>query len=64
MSTTELLVIILTIIALGFSLYRRFNKKNQGKDGTGPIQKSGTSFTSTSPDDDYEPYSKSKENNN
>jgi hypothetical protein len=40
----------------GFRLYQKFFKKDGGK--TGEVKKPGSSFGSSSKDDDYEPYSK------
>jgi len=59
MSTTEVILIVLAFMALGFSVYKRFKGKDQGPDGPQSGQKSGSSFSSHSKDDDYEPYSKS-----
>jgi hypothetical protein len=58
MSTTEVLIFVLAFAALGFSLYKRFIKKDQDKAGYGQNRTTGSSFSSTSKDDDYEPYSK------
>lgn len=56
MSTSELILIIVAFIALGFSIYRRYIKKDSGKKGTQHNISSG----SISRDDDYEPYSKDR----
>jgi len=56
MDNKDILVIVFVIIALGFSFYRKYVKKNQGGK---PYQKpgpTGSSFSSVK--DDYEPYSK------
>ena len=58
METKDIFIFIFVFTALGFSLYRKYVKKNQGekpfqKTGTG---KTGSSFSSVK--DDYEPYSK------
>jgi len=58
MSTKDILIIALVLAALGFSLYRKYIKKDQGKAGYGQEGTKGSSFSSTSKDDDYEPYSK------
>jgi hypothetical protein len=58
MSTTEIILITVAFIALGFSLYRKYVKKDQEKTGYGQNKSSGSSFTSHLKDDDYEPYSK------
>jgi hypothetical protein len=58
METKDIFIFIFVFAALGFSLYRKYVKKNQGekpfqKTGTG---NSGSSFYSVK--DDYEPYKK------
>jgi hypothetical protein len=63
MSTTKVIVIVFVLMALGFSLYKRFKGKEQGPGGPQSGQKSGSSFSSHSEDDDYEPYSKSNRQN-
>jgi hypothetical protein len=40
----------------GFRMYQKYFKKDDGKSGT--IKKPGSSFGSSSKDDDYEPYAK------
>jgi hypothetical protein len=50
---------ILVAVALafgGFRLYQKYIKKNDGKSGF--QKKTGSSFSSASKDDDYEPYQK------
>jgi hypothetical protein len=41
---------------VGIRVYNKYFKKSDGK--TGEQKKSGSSFSSSSKDDDYEPYSK------
>jgi hypothetical protein len=57
MESKDIIVFVLVFAALGFSLYRKYMKKNQ----TGQTDKKsstiGSSFASVK-DDDYEPYSK------
>jgi len=60
MSTKEIILIAIAIAALGFSVYRRFIKKYKGEKDSQPGQSSVSSFSSTSQDDDYEPYSSGK----
>jgi len=51
--------IILFAVLLGFAgfrIYQKYMKKNDDKSGS--QNKKGSSFTSTSKDDDYEPYQK------
>jgi hypothetical protein len=55
----NILVFVLVFAALGFSLYRRYIKKNQGGNPyqkPGATDSTGSSFSSIK--DDYEPYSK------
>ncbi len=56
MRTTEIILISVVIVVVGVRLYQKYVKKNQGKLGSG----SGTdsSLSSSSKDDDYEPYLK------
>jgi uncharacterized membrane protein YebE (DUF533 family) len=57
MDTTEIVLVAVAFVALGFSLYRKYTQKNQGKTyGSKPSQ-SGSLFQSHAEDDDYEPYS-------
>jgi len=60
MGTLEIILIAAAFLALGFSLYKKFVKKDQGKSGPLPHKSSGSSFSSHSKDDDYEPYSKNR----
>ena len=62
MSTTEVILIVTAFIALGFSLYRKYVKKEQGKTSYGKSKSSESSFTSVSKDDDYEPYKEIADN--
>jgi hypothetical protein len=58
MDTTEVVLLVAVFLALGFSLYKKYIKKNQGKNiGTGQKSQSGSLFQSHTKDDDYEPYS-------
>jgi hypothetical protein len=53
------LQIILIAVALAFGGFRLYQKYIKKTDGKSEIQKkSGSAFTSTSKDDDYEPYQK------
>jgi hypothetical protein len=55
MDSKDIVIFVAVFAALGFSLYKKYVKKNQGSQGT--HNKPGSSFPS-SKDDDYEPYSK------
>jgi hypothetical protein len=51
------IIIFATLMAfVGFRLYQKYFKKDPGQKSSG--KKSGTSFSSSSKDEDYEPYSK------
>jgi hypothetical protein len=52
----EIIVIVGLFAFLAIRLYQRFIKKDAGQNS--PVKKSGTSFASSSKDDDYEPYAK------
>lgn len=59
MDKKDLIILVAAFAAIGFSLYRRYVQKNQRNPGNGSgTRQSGTSFPSSSKDDDYEPYSK------
>ncbi len=59
MDTTEVILVVIAFLALGYSLYKKYMKKDQGKNTRYEGSKSGSLFTSHShaKDDDYEPYS-------
>jgi uncharacterized membrane protein YebE (DUF533 family) len=58
MGKKDIILIVALLAALGFSLYSRYMKKNKGKGNSDSGTQSGSSFSSSSKDDDYEPYSK------
>jgi hypothetical protein len=58
MNTTEAILIAIAFLALGFSLYKKYVKKDQGKTNNNRDKNTGSSFSSYSKDDDYEPYAK------
>jgi hypothetical protein len=58
MEKKDIILIVAIAIGIGFTLYKKYLKKDHGKTGNGPAPKSGSSFSSPSKDDDYEPYSK------
>ena len=57
MESKDIVLLIVVATALGFSLWRKFSKKNQGIFTPGHKPQSGSLFSSQSKDDDYEPYS-------
>lgn len=58
MSSSEVIVFALVFAALGFSLYRKYIRKDLGRPGSGQNRNAGSSFTSHPHDDEYEPYAK------
>ncbi len=59
MDTKEIIILVCTLLALGFSMYRKMsgkNKKNQQGQDKSAIKKGGLN----SQPDDYEPYSGKK----
>jgi hypothetical protein len=58
MSNIEIILIAVVFGFAGFRLYQKYIKKNSGKAGAGSDKHSGSTFSSQSKDDDYEPYSK------
>ncbi len=57
MDTTEVVLIVVAVVAFGFSLYRKYMKKNQDKSYGTKQPQSDSTFHTSSKDDDYEPYS-------
>jgi hypothetical protein len=57
METKDILLFALIFAAAGFSLYRKYVKKNQPGQPGQKGNSTGSSFSSVK-DDDYEPYSK------
>lgn len=60
METKEIIILIACLLAVGFSLYRKYVQKSAGKSSTLPGAGSTSQFSSVSKDDDYEPYSGNK----
>ncbi len=58
MDRSELITTILAFVLVGALLYRKYAKGQQNKTGSDTVRNTGSSFTSHSGDDDYEPYSK------
>jgi hypothetical protein len=57
MESKDIILFTVVFAALGFSLYRKYIKKNKPGQSDNKQTKAGSSF-STGKDDDYEPYSK------
>jgi hypothetical protein len=60
MKTKDIIFLVFFLLVAGFSLYRKYIKKNAGNDKDGSATKSSSQFSSNSKNDDYEPYSGSK----
>jgi len=58
MDKSDIFTIVIVVLALGFSLYRRYMKKKQGNTSQPSGKEINSSFPSGSRDDDYEPYMK------
>jgi hypothetical protein len=57
MESKDIILFAVVFAALGFSLYRKYVKKNKSDQSDPEHGKTGSSF-SAGKDDDYEPYSK------
>lgn len=58
MNKSELIITILSFSLVGVLLYRKYTKDRQNKSGASTNRNTGSSFSSHTKDDDYEPYSK------
>ena len=58
MNRVEVLVIVLAFGIAGVRLYQKYVKRNNNFKGPTPKPRSDSSFSSSSKEDDYEPYSK------
>jgi len=58
MDKTQIILISAAVAFLAVRLYQKYIKKNKAKSGTETKPSSGSSFPSSSRDEDYEPYSK------
>jgi hypothetical protein len=52
----QIVILVAAFAFAGFRLYQKYIKKDDGKSDV--IKKTGSSFSASSKDDDYEPYSK------
>jgi len=57
MEIKDIIIFVFVFAALGFSLYRKYMKKNMPDQADQKSNTKGSSFSSGK-DDDYEPYSK------
>ncbi|MGD0756083.1 MAG: hypothetical protein ABR927_13600 [Bacteroidales bacterium] len=58
MDKSQILIFSAVLAIVAIRLYRKYLKKDKAKSGTEAKHSSGTSFASSSKDEDYEPYSK------
>ena len=58
MHNSQILIFSAVMAFLALRLYQKYFKKDKNKSGTQTKSDSGTSFQSTSKDEEYEPYSK------
>ncbi|MGD0341535.1 MAG: hypothetical protein ABSA76_07500 [Bacteroidales bacterium] len=58
MEQKDIIIVAIVCACVGFSLYRRFLKKKGNTKISGKDSRSTSAFSSSSKDDDYEPYSK------
>jgi hypothetical protein len=58
MHNSQILIFSAVMAFLALRLYQKYFKKDKDKSGTQTKSDSGTSFPSTSKDEEYEPYSK------
>jgi hypothetical protein len=58
MSNIEIVLIAVVFAVLGIRLYKKYIRKDERETGFDTPKKTGSSFSSPSHDDDYEPYSK------
>lgn len=58
MEKKDIIILVVALLGAGFSLYRRYMKKKGTPNVSGLDSKSSSVFSSSSKDDDYEPYSK------
>jgi hypothetical protein len=58
MDKSEIFIFAAVIIFVAFRLYQKYMKKGNYNTGSKTKESSGSSFSTSSKDDDYEPYSK------
>jgi hypothetical protein len=57
MEKKDIIILVIALLGVGISIYRKYMKKKGTPNVTGNIPESPSAFSS-SKDDDYEPYSK------
>lgn len=58
MDKKDIIIFAAVFAFLAFRLYQKYGKKQKGNSATDTKTSSGTTFSSSSKDDDYEPYAK------
>jgi uncharacterized membrane protein YebE (DUF533 family) len=58
MEKSKIILLIAVIAFAAFKIYQRYFMKGKNKSGTDDQSQKGSQFTSSSKDDEYEPYSK------
>jgi hypothetical protein len=58
MDKTQIIIFAVAMVFLAFRLYQKYFKKDNAGSGSKTKKTADSSFTSSSKDDEYEPYSK------
>jgi hypothetical protein len=58
MDRTQIIIVAVTLGVVAFRLYQKYGKKNKPNGGDGAKTSTGSSFPSTTKNDDYEPYAR------
>jgi hypothetical protein len=58
MDKKQIIIFAVVMVFVGFRLYQKYVKKDKDSSGSSAKKSPGSSFPSSSKDDDYEPYSK------
>jgi Tfp pilus assembly major pilin PilA len=58
MEKTQIILLAAILVFLAFRLYQKYIKKNKINSGTNTKTSAGSAFSTSSKDDDYEPYAK------
>ncbi|MCU0460436.1 MAG: hypothetical protein MUF36_00260 [Bacteroidales bacterium] len=59
METKDIIILVACLVAVAYSLYRKYMKKNAEGTSRNQSSDSRSKFSSKSEDDDYEPYADS-----
>jgi hypothetical protein len=58
MDKTQIIIFAVAIVFLAFRIYQKYIKKGKNNSGSSTEKTADSSFTASTKDDDYEPYSK------